>query len=155
MSKENNYHKLRPYTEIESCECKQHESVLLVDLLTDNPIHCLECKREIHPELLNLSNEMVETIYTWKSLHNSLYLLWLDSGEYEFWAKEELLDKKSRVNILGLEVIQKLSATIPTYLWWFWDTDDGNAQKCPVCDQALDTNTKYGEGKCDKCQIYI
>jgi len=56
------YDRLQPYTEIERCECDEITGLLLVDILTVNPIHCLTCKNEIDPEVLDLSVQMVDKI---------------------------------------------------------------------------------------------
>ena len=149
------YDKLRPYRDIKACECENINSLLLVDLISDNPIHCLQCKKEIDPEKLSLPDETVELVYSWKSVFNSLYLLWLDSGEYENWARSKLLDKDGRVNKLGQEATNALSKKLPTYLWWFWDADGGEPTHCPICKIVLNPNTKFGAGKCEECRIYI
>jgi len=51
------YDKLRPWTEIESCECGSVSGLFLVDLLTDNPLHCEFCRKEVDPERLALTTE--------------------------------------------------------------------------------------------------
>jgi hypothetical protein len=48
--------------DIERCECGSVESLLLVDLLTDNPIHCGYCRKEIDPERLQLTAEKTNEI---------------------------------------------------------------------------------------------
>ena len=92
MNLQDAYQRLRPWTDIERCECASVESLLLVDLLTDNPIHCGYCRNEIDPERLQLTAEETEDIAHWFGAANALYRMWLDSGEYEQYAKERLLD---------------------------------------------------------------
>jgi len=149
------YDKLRPWTEIERCECTKITSLVLVDILTDNPIHCFTCKGEIDPEALKLDDKLVDEIASWFGVFQSLYSLWLNSGEYEHYAKEKLIDKTSQVNTEGVTVAKKLSARYPTYYWWFYDTDDGDPSHCPNCDQELDMNVRYGTGKCEACNIVV
>src|SRR5215510_4456380 len=74
--------RLRPLTDIESCECASVNGILLVDLLTDNPLHCDFCRKEVDPERLQLTVEETEAVARWFSAADSLYRLWLDSGEY-------------------------------------------------------------------------
>jgi hypothetical protein len=136
------YQRLRPWTAIEACECSGVESLLLVDLLTDNPLHCGFCRKEVDPERLQLTIEETEGFAHWFSAASALYRLWLDSGEYEGYAKERLLDPKGQVNVKGLELAKVLSAKIPTKHWFFSDPDDGEPADCRVCGSKLNTNVQ-------------
>ena len=149
------YNKLRPWTEIEACECVSIEGLFLVDLLTDNPLHCDFCRKEVDPERLKLTVEETESVARWFSAASALYRLWLDSGEYEEYAKVRLLDPNGQVNRDGLNVAQALSARIPSRLWFFSDTDDGVPTHCPICRNELDTDVKWGTGKCLSCGIQL
>lgn len=150
----NSYDKLRPWTDIESCECETVSGLTLVDCLTDNPIHCAVCRREVDPERISPSAEETESIARWFWASHALYPLWLDSGEYESYAKQRLLDPTGHVNVEGRRIAQELSAKIPTEMWCFWDTDDGEPTACPVCGQPLDTDVKWGSGRCLACYIH-
>lgn len=111
----NNYNKLRPSTDIESCTCKTISGLILVDLLTYNPIHCFNCKNEIDPEILKLPKPLVDEIASWFRSYQALYALWLDSGEYESYAQERLLDKHGQVNLEGMRIAKQLSNFQPSY----------------------------------------
>ena len=149
------YDRLRPYTEIESCECDEITGLMLVDILTENPIHCLVCKREIDPEKLGLSVQMVDKIADWRSVHNGLKSLWLDSKEYESWAKEKLSDKNGQINQDGLKIANELSKLYPTYYWWFNDDGIDIPEVCPNCSGTLTKKFKHGNGQCTQCKIII
>lgn len=149
------YQKLRPRTEIERCECVSVGSLILVDLLTDNPIHCGFCRREVDPERLKLTEEETEAIARWFWTARALYWLWLHSGEYEEYAKSRLIDPHGQMNVDGLDIARKLSSKWPTRLWFFHDTDDGEPTHCPVCGQPLDTDVKWGTGCCERCGLQI
>jgi hypothetical protein len=149
------YQKLRPWTEIEACQCGSIGGLLLVDLLTDNPLHCGTCRREVDPARLQLTAQEAELVARWLSAASALYQLWLGSGEYKEYAKARLLDPHGQVNRDGLLVAQTLSAKIPTRLWFFHDTDDGAPVDCPICGSALDTGVKWGTGKCRRCPIQV
>ncbi len=149
------YNKLRPWTEIEACECASAEGLFLVDLLTDNPLHCDFCRKEVDPERLKLTVEETESVARWFSTASALYRLWLDSGEYEEYAKARLLEPNGQVNRDGLKVARTLSARIPTRLWLFHDTDDGEPTHCPICRNELDTDVKWGTGTCLRCGIHL
>jgi hypothetical protein len=149
------YSKLRPYTEIERCECDAVSGLLLVHLLTDNPIHCATCKNEVDPERLGLVASEVDEIASCFSVYGALYALWLDSGDYEAFAKEKLLDPKGQVNRAGMAVAERMSRKWPTYYWWFHDSDDGDPDRCPSCGVTLDTDVRWGTGKCDRCHVLV
>lgn len=149
------YENLQPITQIESCECEAVSGLLLVDLLTDNPIHCNQCRREVDPERIALTSGESDSIARWFSAASALYRLWLHSGEYEQYAKERLLDPDGQMNREGRGIARSLSAKLPTQMWFFHDTDDGEPSKCPVCSNPLDTAVKWGTGQCVKCFIHI
>lgn len=149
------YQKLRPWTEIEACACPSISGLLLVDLLTNNPIHCDHCRREVDPERLGLTVRETETVANWFSAASALYRLWLHSGEYEQYAKLQLLNIQGQVNRDGLATAEMLSAKIPTMLWLFYDTDDGIPIECPRCAKPLDADVKWGTGKCESCRIHM
>jgi hypothetical protein len=151
----NAYDRLRPWTEIESCECGSVSGLFLVDLLSDNPLHCDSCRKEVDPERLALTTEETESVAGWYAAATALYQLWLDSGEYEEYAKARLLDPNGQVTRDGLKLARTLSAKVPTRLWLFRDTDDGEPTHCPICGNELDTNVKWGTGTCATCSIQI
>src|SRR5687767_12399352 len=142
------YAQLRPWTEIEACECVSVNGLFLVDLLSDNPLHCDFCRKEVDPERLKLTVEETESVAGWFAAANALYRLWLDSGEYEEYAKARLLDPNGQATRDGLQLARTLSAKVPTRLWLFYDTDDGEPTHCPLCGCALDTDVKWGAGRC-------
>lgn len=149
------YKKLRPWTEIESCECDSVNGLFLVDILSDNPLHCDFCRREVDPERLGLTAEETDAVAEWYGQATSLYQLWLMSGEYEDYAKARLIDMNGQVNRDGLAVADLLSERIPTLLWVFHDTDDGEPTHCPRCNQPLDLDVNWGTGRCSACRIQI
>jgi hypothetical protein len=151
----NAYDKLRPWTDIEACECESVTGLLLLDLLTDNPLHCAACRREVDPKRLALSTEETEEIARWFSAAKSLYWLWLDSGEYEAYAKARLLDPQGQINVRGRTIAARLSAKISTQLWFFHDTDDGVPTACPFCRQPLNKDVRWGTGQCVECCIRV
>jgi predicted nucleic acid-binding Zn ribbon protein len=152
----NSYAKLRPWTEIEYCDCKSVNRLLLVYTLHDNPIHCYECKGVVDPETLLLSTKQVDEIASWHGNFSALYDLWLDSGEYEDYAKENLLDKDGQVNIKGMAVAKNISKEYLTFYWWFQDSEDPHLKRCPNCDERLDGDNKHGYGgKCNECNIVV
>ncbi|MDH5180578.1 MAG: DUF2310 family Zn-ribbon-containing protein [Gammaproteobacteria bacterium] len=149
------YNRLKPFVDQEICRCTSLHGLLLVDLLSSNPLHCAECKNEVEPERLGLTQRQVDDIADWYMVAKALFLLWLDSGEYEMYAKEKLLDKNGQVNVVGLSLAKELSALYPTLYWWFSDSDDGEPQNCPNCGDELDTAVKHGTGKCEKCRVIV
>jgi len=151
----NSYAKLRPWTESEVCECDEVNELLLVYTLTDNPIHCYQCKGSIDPERLALSDGVVDDVASWRQVFSALYELWLNSGEYEAWAKENLLNRTGQVNVEGLAVSSVLSKQWPTYYWWFYDSDDPIPGTCPSCNTEMEASPIHGNKLCTKCRIVV
>ena len=150
----NAYDKLRPYT-IEACECNSVSGLFLIDLFTNNPLHCEVCRKEVDPERLKLSTQETEAVAGWYAVASSLYRLWLDSGEYEDYAKSCLVDPNGQVTRDGLKLAEALSDILPTKLWLFSDSDDGTPTHCPICGSELDTNVRWGTGACSKCRVQM
>jgi len=94
-------------------------------------------------------------VASWSSVASALYQLWLDSGEYEQYAKLQLLDIEGQVNRDSLALAEMLSPKLPTKLWLFYDTDDGIPVECPRCAKPLDTDVKWGTGECESCRIQM
>lgn len=155
------YWKLRPTTptpDDEICRCDRCEQLMLRDSLGENPLYCVACNGEVAPERIGFDNRLAEDIASWRSIHRSLYLLWLDSGEYENWAAGKLRDPNGSANVDGRKIVERLNEFVRTYYWWFNNiTVDEyvSPQHCPVCSGTL---TEYGDRsfhKCDNCSIII
>jgi len=155
----NAYLKLRPWTDIESCQCAEVTALVLDDCLADNPIHCAICKKEVDPERLGLTVEEVEAVATWHSVNRSLYALWHDSREYEDYAKARLEDLGGQVNQEGMKVARMLSARLPTCVCLFRNCMDDDYElevvDCPVCGKPLEKNVHYGSGRCMDCHVFL
>ena len=149
------FDKLRPRIDIESCDCFAPERLLLVYTLTDNPIHCFECKGEVDAERINLSEQDVAGVCDWIQQFSSLYELWLNSGEYESWAKKQLLKANGSVNRTGLLAASLLSKKMPTYYWWFHDSEDEEPETCYKCGETLSAAARHGIAQCNACRIII
>ena len=63
--------------------------------------------------------------------------LWIDSGEFEAWAKAQLEDPASPVNTRGREAASKLDAHRRTYYWWFQDFEATELQPIVSCISLL------------------
>lgn len=116
------YKKLRPWTEIESCDCPQVEGLLLVDLLTDNPLHCSACRKEVDPARIALSEDETESLARWFSAASALYRLWLHSGEYESYAKEQLINPNPGSHLSDRRNCTSMAAC---QMHMTWACDDG------------------------------
>ncbi|HTU25688.1 MAG TPA: DUF2310 family Zn-ribbon-containing protein [Pirellulales bacterium] len=152
------YSKLRPAPptpDEEICHCAQLGPIALCDQLSDNPLRCLVCKGEVAPERLGFDQQLAEAIANWRSVYRSLYLLWLDSGQYEAWAAEMLSDPCGQVNRTGRELVERLGAIVPAYYWWFLDVgadDYAPSDKCPICGTAVSASDG-NPTTCEACRI--
>jgi len=151
----NHFDKLRPFIALQFCDCKELRELLLVHSLTDNPVHCFHCKGAIDPQRLGLSSKQVDLVSSWHGQFRALYSLWLDSGEYEAWAKAQLLEPNGQVNRSGLAVAASLTTLLPTYYWWFHDESDPVPHSCPVCSIRLSPARLHGHGQCNNCQVVV
>lgn len=155
------YWKLRPLTATpadEVCHCDTLGPLLLRDLLGPNPIGCMDCNGEVLPDRIGFTGELAEQIANWCALHSSLYRLWLSSGDYEAWARDQLLDAHGQVHRLGYDIVNHLNAIpgVLAYYWFFVDTDaDTSPEACPRCASPLERIPSREIGKCESCKIVL
>lgn len=98
-TRESTYERLRPPDPTpadELCGFWDDTPVKLVGAaLFYNPIHCLECNGEVPPERLKLDPHLAEALATWLFTYRAIDSLELASGEYEMWARGQLMDLDS------------------------------------------------------------
>lgn len=137
------YWKLRPLgptPDEEICHCSSIGSIMLRDSLSPNPLYCVHCNGEVAPERIGFSETIAEQIAFWRGLFRSLYVLWLDSGEYEQWALQQLTNPRGTVNVRGMECAASLNQFTRTYYWWFVDNSAAGFVEptdCFVCGKSL------------------
>lgn len=158
------YSRLRPQGQIpdsEICKCSDRPPVVLQSHLTNNPISCADCNLEVDLDQLSLSADLADEIADWRRFHDSFYNLWLDSGEFENWAREQLSLADSPVNKRGLVLRNKIATNIECYFWWFVDNsniDTKSFVKCPKCSEQLtkrQNNYNIDTSVCQHCYIII
>ncbi len=153
------YWKLKPEPPTpldEICVCDEQYPVVLCHALSSNPIRCINCNKELSPERLEPTAEMVEVVVSWRQFYSCFYWLWLDSGEFEEWAYQQLSNPRSPVNQRSYRVCQVLSTLRPCYYWYFQDTgadDFESLSHCPNCGGNL--TRLFERLVCEACQILI
>ena len=133
-----------PTPEDEICQ-HQGTPIKLMYALSYNPIHCMDCNLEIRLDTLPLSLESIELIARWRDVYSAIYLLWLDSEEYEEWAKEQLSTIASAVNVRGRGVQHVLNDVRRCYYAFFQDQSSETYSPllfCPICGDALQEYTQ-------------
>ncbi len=155
------YSRLRPPPETppdEICSCKGNKPIKLMCTLGYNPLHCVDCNLERDPKSLDLSKSLIQAIAFWRNIYDAIDRLWLDSGEYETWAKEELKNIHSPINQRGMALRKDLDQIHRCYYWYFQDQSDEEYEPithCPNCHEPL---TIYSGGIfrqliCEQCSI--
>jgi Zn-ribbon putative nucleic-acid-binding protein DUF2310 len=153
------YYKLRPEPstpEDEICQCADDPPIVLQDHLASVPLACLKCNSEVPPELVGFDADLAERIAFWRDLHRALFTLWIDSGDYEDWARTQLQDPQGQLNSRGIEIVNALNTHRRTYYWWFEDAsarDFAPPSKCPRC--YGDLLERFGCSVCEVCSIMV
>jgi hypothetical protein len=153
------YWKLRPEPatpEDEICACTDSPPIVVQDHLSSLPLACLRCNGEVPPERIGFSEELAEKLAFCRNVHNALKMLWLDSGEYEDWARARLEDPQGSVSLNGLEIVAELNKHRRTYYWWFQDNtldDFEPLSACPRCSGELVEH--FGRRVCQECSIVV
>jgi hypothetical protein len=165
MTKNDPYWRLRPLpptADDEICACAGDMPVLLQPHLSSNPLSCARCNLEVPPERIGFDEEVAQALAYWHRLYDSLYFLWLDSGDYEEWARMHLCNPSSAVNLQGIALASAISRVRRCYLWWFQDAgwDDWQPPaKCPRCLGQLEIRFKGERPQgvsllvCEPCSI--
>jgi hypothetical protein len=160
VSERDPFRKLRvpePTPERELCSCAGAPPLLLRSILGPNPLACARCNLEVRPEVLAPAPELAEALAAWRSFHDCFYLLWLDSAEFEDWARSQLSDPTSPVNTRGLALREQLERVRRTYYWWFRDVgadDYRPLTACPICPTALVACDLVGL-VCEPCSLLV
>lgn len=158
------YSRLRPQGQTpdsEICKCSGRPPIVLQSHLTNNPISCADCNLEVSLDELNFTSDLADKIADWRNFHDCFYNLWLDSGEFEKWAEEQLSSADSPVNKRGLILRDKIAKNIKCYFWWFvgnFTLDIKPFIKCPNCSGHLTKReNKYNveTNVCGHCNIII
>jgi hypothetical protein len=153
-----------PTPDDEICACTSLAPVLLQPHFSPNPVSCARCNLEVPPERIGIDETVAEALAWWQRLHDSFYFLWLDSGDFEAWAKQHLSNPSSVVNTKGLDLVSEVSKFRRCYLSWFQDhgADDwAPATECPRCLGALGVRFKGERPQggtllvCERCSIAL
>ena len=163
MEEQTSYAKPRPPApthDEELCHCLDTPPIKLMHALSWNPLHCMHCNLEVPAEPLALSPHLVEEMSAWNEIYHAIYILWLDSGAYEAWAREQLADITSTVNARGRDVQRDLNEIRRCYYWYFQDQSADNycpLRSCPVCGDALQDYTAgiFLQRVCDRDSIVV
>jgi predicted nucleic acid-binding Zn ribbon protein len=165
VQKSDLYFKLKPPAptpEDEICKCADKPPIKLMSALTYNPMHCMNCNLEVLPQELGISEKVAECIANWRRVCDAIYMLWLDSGDYEDWAKSQLQDLTGQVNRTGRQSQTELNKIRRCYYALF--EDSGNLESeptlnCPDCKKTLQ---EYKHGKfsgqwltCEDCFVVV
>ena len=115
-------------------------------------------QQRVPAERLGFNARFAEEIANWLSVYDSLYRLWLDSGEYEVWAAARLSDAHGQVNERGREIVARLNGIVATYYWWFETQIHTEAEPliaCPICSGPFgELDGKYFK-VCAACNVIM
>lgn len=146
----------KPTPNEELCQCEDLQPLKLMQALSFNPIHCVKCNLEVHPNRLDLTCEAVDAIASWNSLYQAAYLLWLDSGDYEIWASKVLSDLGSAINRDGRDAAAELNKLRRCYYWVFQGlTEKPPEHQCATCGGNLVEvqGCRPRQAVCEQCSL--
>jgi hypothetical protein len=160
MTDHDPYWKLRPPPPTpadELCACVDAPPILLRNEWSTNPLRCIVCKLEVAPEKLGFDERLADKVAFWQRFYECFDYLWIESREFESWAKAQLEDPTGPVNRRGLDLASKLNAFRRTYYSWFQDTSpevpSATPTHCPVCRAPL--VALFDRRVCDACSIAL
>lgn len=144
----------------DTCACGPNRAAILLVSLSRDVLPCGACGGTIPIEGLKGPREAIHLLRRWVDQAYAIEMLWFASGEYEDWARGELDNAKSKVNVLGRLVAEKLSPAVPT---WLYSAPHAGARQavdkylhhCPACHDPTESTgliPKFGLG-CPACRI--
>ena len=139
-----------------SCHCSNDVPVILQGSLPESPLNCMQCKTPVSLEDVSVSDELADAINKWGQLYSSLFTLWRDSGEYQEWAKQKLLDEAGSINLEGLKLAQQYNVMRKAYYWMFRDNSDKDyvqPQHCPFCGASMVPILENDFKVCHDCRV--
>jgi len=160
----NKFSKLKPpkeTPETEICKCSGKSPIVLQSTLTYNPIACADCNLEVDIIQFTFSKELIHKIASWRNFHDCFYRLWLDSKEFEDWAKEQLSNPNSPVNKRGLAIKNEIGRSYECFYWWFVDHSSECYKpllECPNCNGGMikrENKFNVDTQLCRNCDIII
>jgi len=137
----------------EVCHCSEQTAMHLRYESKEFPLFCTDCTGQILPSALRVTEDLAQQILDWRTVYAALYELWLDSSDYEAFARSALLDPAGEVNGRGLALARKLSEQRATYYWWFSDDADSAPVQCPLCHAPMVEHATRRFHFCDTCHI--
>jgi hypothetical protein len=137
----------------EVCRCPAQTTMHLRYEFTELPLFCVECTGQILPSTLHLTEDLAQEILEWRTVYAALYELWLDSSDYEAFARSALFDPAGNINRRGLAIARRLSEQRATYYWWFSDDADSSPLQCPVCHTPMEEHATRRFRFCHSCHI--
>jgi predicted nucleic acid-binding Zn ribbon protein len=134
--------------------------VKLMAALCYNPVHCTRCNLGVPPELIGMDLDTLRGVAYWRWIYDAIYRLWLDSEDYEPWAERELCDPDSRVNQLGLRLVEPMNQFRKCYYWLFQNETDTRRQPrthCPICQAPLSEfeGGFFRQRCCENCRLLL
>lgn len=140
----------------EVCHCSEQTALHLRYEFSEFPVFCTECTGQIFPSALQLTGDLAEELFSWRTAYAALYGLWLDSADDEATARAALLDPAGDVNRRGRALAARLSEQRTTFYWWFRDDGDSADQaaaQCPVCCGPMAEHPTRRFCFCQACRI--
>jgi hypothetical protein len=136
------------------------KAIVLSVSLSRDEVPCGRCGKSVTVDSIKAPREVAHLLRRWVDQAFAIEMLWFSSAEYEPWAKGELDSPKSRLNVLGLQVAQKLHPSVET---WLYSAPHAGARQavdrfldhCPFChapSQKTGLIAKYGLG-CPACRV--
>jgi predicted nucleic acid-binding Zn ribbon protein len=157
MDEKDVYWKLRPMPPTpadELCTCVVHHPLMLQYHLTPNPIVCFHCGLEMSPEKSGMPQNIAETLFRWRNLHECFYRIWLDGNSLEELARTQLETLTSEVNQRAFALLREMNPLRRTYLYWFQDNTLDSYRKFDNCPNCQNTATEKDQRRvCEICSL--
>ncbi len=137
----------------EVCHCSGRTALHLRYEFSEFPLFCTDCTGQILPSALCLSEDLAGEILGWRTVYAALYDLWLDSSEYEVFARAALVDPGGNVNQHGLTLAARLSEQRTTFYWWYRDDGESETEDRPLCRSSMVEHPTWRFRFCHACRI--
>jgi hypothetical protein len=140
------------------CRCAGTSPLRLMWALDPDVVWCIRCNAPVKRATHFFRPAAKNSLGRWKAEFESIYRLWLESGDYESWARRQLTSLAAPINRTGLKLVRANSKLDGRKLYYYFDQfldRPVRARKCPACGGALNIVQGRSLGLCSRCLLAI
>lgn len=107
-------------------------------LLGISPMLCCDCGGHVAPYRVPHGDRIGEAVWSFSAQSDCVEACWSASGVLEAWANGERHDPLSRLNALGLSIVNDMQSKLGIETWLYIPARNSTtATTCPLCEDEM------------------